>query len=154
MKISILTLGTRGDVKPFIALAIGIKNRGFNKKICAPKSFKELMEESSIKICPVSSDYRQFLNSDEGKKLLKYYPFSLLFNFKKVILYFIYKGFDNFWQYSKDSNLIIYHPKVLIALDIAQKLNTPCIIAKIVPMLSKTSEFINPSLKVFIYTPG
>ncbi len=58
MKISILTLGTRGDVKPFIALAIGIKNRGFNKKICAPKSFKELMEESSIKICPVSSDYR------------------------------------------------------------------------------------------------
>lgn len=45
MQISILTLGTRGDVQPFIALGIGLKNKGYNVRIIAPKSFKELLEK-------------------------------------------------------------------------------------------------------------
>ena len=142
MQISILTLGTRGDLQPFIALAKGLKNKGNKVRLCAPKSFKELVENNDIEFCPVSSDYKELLDSEDGKNLLKYYPASLIFNFKKVILPFMYKGFDDYWQFSKDSELIIYHPKVLVAPDIAQKLNIPCIIAATVPMLSKTSEFM------------
>lgn len=96
MQISILTLGTRGDLQPFIALGIGLKNKGYNVRIIAPKSFKELVEKNDIEFCPVSSDYRQLLDSKEGKNLLKYYPASLLFNFKKVILPFMHKGFNNY----------------------------------------------------------
>jgi len=153
MKISILTLGTRGDVQPFIALALGLKNKGYSVIICAPKSFKKLIEDYRIEFYPISSDYNELLNSPEGKTLLKYYPFSLIFNFKKVILPFIYKGFDEYLDYSKDSDLIIYHPKVLVAPDIAEKYDIPCIIAGTVPMLSRTGEFLNPALKAYINTP-
>jgi len=37
MKISLLALGTRGDVQPFIALALCLKNRGYKTIIYAPK---------------------------------------------------------------------------------------------------------------------
>lgn len=46
MQISILTLGTRGDVQPFIALAIGLKNKAYNVRIITPKSFIELVENN------------------------------------------------------------------------------------------------------------
>ena len=38
MKIAIITLGTRGDLQPFIALGIGLKNVGYGVKIISSKN--------------------------------------------------------------------------------------------------------------------
>ncbi len=125
MQISILTLGTRGDVQPFIALGIGLKNKGYSVRIIAPKSFKELVEKNDIEFCPVSSDYRQLLDSKEGKNLLKYYPKSLLFNFKKVILPFMHKGFNITGSIQKILTLSFITRKCLLHLTLPKKLIYP-----------------------------
>lgn len=40
MKITILTIGTRGDVQPFIALGLGLQQAGYKIKIVTHSIFE------------------------------------------------------------------------------------------------------------------
>ena len=40
MKITILTIGSRGDIQPFVALAIGLKNKGHQVSIATHHPFQ------------------------------------------------------------------------------------------------------------------
>jgi sterol 3beta-glucosyltransferase len=43
MKVMILTLGTRGDVQPFVALAQELQRRGHQAVVAAPERFADLV---------------------------------------------------------------------------------------------------------------
>lgn len=45
MKVTILTVGKRGDVQPFVALALELQKKGHNVTICTGINFKSLVEE-------------------------------------------------------------------------------------------------------------
>ena len=49
MKISILTVGSRGDVQPFLALAVGLKDAGHSVNFAANPEFKDFIESRGIK---------------------------------------------------------------------------------------------------------
>jgi len=40
MKITILTYGSRGDIQPFLALAVGLQKAGHQVKLAAPHRFE------------------------------------------------------------------------------------------------------------------
>ena len=44
LRIVILTLGTRGDVQPYIALGHALRDAGHTPVICASSDFKEFVE--------------------------------------------------------------------------------------------------------------
>jgi sterol 3beta-glucosyltransferase len=46
--ITLLTSGTRGDVLPYIALGLGLRQSGYNVRIAAPIGFKGLVEPSGL----------------------------------------------------------------------------------------------------------
>lgn len=46
--ITLLTSGTRGDVIPYIALGLGLRDAGYNVRIAAPIGFKSLIEPSGL----------------------------------------------------------------------------------------------------------
>ena len=48
MNIGIFTYGTRGDLQPYIALALGLKERGHEVTIAATEDFKEFVESYGI----------------------------------------------------------------------------------------------------------
>ena len=48
MKITLLTYGSRGDVQPFIALAVGLKKAGHDPLLAAPKLFSDLAERYKV----------------------------------------------------------------------------------------------------------
>ena len=56
MKISILTLGTRGDVQPFVALAQKALEKGHQAVICTGKTFKPFIEAAGIEFKEAASD--------------------------------------------------------------------------------------------------
>jgi len=56
MRISILTYGTRGDVQPFLALAIGLRNAGHQVRFAAPQNFADFVGQHPIEFVPFIGD--------------------------------------------------------------------------------------------------
>src|SRR5579862_8827202 len=90
MNIGIFTYGTRGDVQPYIALALGLSERGHNITLAAPENFKELVEGFGLTFHPLYGNVEEKMNSPEGQsvlqtentiKLMKYF-FKVLNSFK------------------------------------------------------------------------
>lgn len=71
MKIGIFTYGTRGDVQPYIALALGLMQNGHDVILAAPENFKELVEGFDVSFHPLYGDAEKIMNLPEGQKVLK-----------------------------------------------------------------------------------
>ena len=56
MKITIITYGSRGDVQPFVALALGLQKAGRRVRLAAPHRFAELAAPYKIPFEPLPGD--------------------------------------------------------------------------------------------------
>ena len=56
MKISILAYGSRGDVQPFLALAIGLRKAGHSVLLAAPHRFSGLAAALQVPFSPLAGD--------------------------------------------------------------------------------------------------
>lgn len=71
MNIGIFTYGTRGDVQPYIALALGLMEHGHQVIIAAPENFKDLVEGFNVAFHPLYGDAEKMMNLPEGQSILK-----------------------------------------------------------------------------------
>ncbi len=70
-KITILTIGTSGDVNPFIALGHELKNEGFEVTIATNDEFKSLIESYGLAFSTVVGDVRSSMQADKVKKSIE-----------------------------------------------------------------------------------
>ncbi|WP_456279697.1 glycosyltransferase [Bacillus sp. K7] len=146
MKINLLTIGTRGDVQPFIALGKELSRRGHHVQICTEGSFKDLAEKNRLSFSAIRADYADLTQSEEGKNMLKGNPLSIVSQMKTVIYPMMEQMLDDIWAASIDAEAIIYHPKVFGGYDLAEALPIPAFIAHPVPVIAPTRQFTNPVL--------
>ncbi|WP_096200215.1 glycosyltransferase [Bacillus sp. FJAT-45350] len=146
MKITILTLGSRGDVQPYVALAKELIKNHHEVVICTGATFKGFIEENGISFHTASADLMAIMESEEGSRVFNGGSFNLfkMMKFSKVVITPAYRrSMDDFYQASQEAELIIYHPKALGAVDIALHYNIPCICLPPVPIMYPTTEFPN-----------
>jgi len=70
MHIVLVTIGTRGDVQPYIALAQGLHSAGHKVTICTHSTFRGFIETHAVGFAPLTGDIRALLASDAGRRLL------------------------------------------------------------------------------------
>ncbi|WP_373600696.1 glycosyltransferase [Paraclostridium bifermentans] len=146
MRIAIFTLGTRGDVQPYIALAVEAIKRGHSAVICTGESFKDLIKSYNIEFSKADLDLMELLESKDGqdifnnasKHIIKAIKYS-----KEYINPAYRKTLEQFYNCAKSADVIVYHPKALGAPDIAISLNIPCIHMPPVPIVYPVEEFPN-----------
>src|SRR5258708_3324276 len=56
MKITLITYGTRGDVQPFAALALGLQRAGHTVRLAAPGRFADFSAQQGIPFAPLPGD--------------------------------------------------------------------------------------------------
>lgn len=56
MRITILAYGSRGDVQPFLALAIGLQKAGHRVKLAAPHCFEGFVNAYNVPFVPLTGD--------------------------------------------------------------------------------------------------
>jgi len=67
MKIILISIGTRGDMEPFLSIGEILKEKG-HRVICAfPEQFRNLAEDSNMEFASLGSKYIEMLDSDIGK---------------------------------------------------------------------------------------
>ena len=82
MNIGIFTYGTRGDLQPYVALALGLMEKGHKVTLSATEDFKDFIEGFGVTFQPLWGNAETMMNSTEGQsilqtensiKLMKYY---------------------------------------------------------------------------------
>ncbi len=70
MKILLTSIGSRGDMEPFIAIGALLKQKG-HEVICQfPEQFRKLVEDTDMRFVSLGPEFLEMLESDLGKKVL------------------------------------------------------------------------------------
>ncbi len=149
MRIAIDTLGTRGDVQPYIALALGLTARGHTVQLAAPEQFATLAHNCAIPFVPLPGRFLDLLDTPQGKAAVAgSRGFGAGFKLLKHVRPLMRTLFDAEWEAirSFEPDIIVYHPKALAAPHIADKLRRPAILASPLPGFTPTSDFPSPML--------
>ncbi|MGD9900762.1 MAG: glycosyltransferase, partial [Calditrichaceae bacterium] len=64
MKIILISVGTRGDMEPFMAIGEILKEKG-HRVICAfPEQFRNLAQDSALEFASLGTKFIKMLDSD------------------------------------------------------------------------------------------
>jgi len=143
LKIGIFTYGTRGDVQPYIALALGLIDKGHQVTIAAPGNFKDLVTGFGVTFHPLYGNAEEIMNLPEGQavlktentiKLMKYF-FKVLRDIRTPLRKTYIDGVDNV-------DFIIANTATLpIISAIAEKQNKKVALTYFMPPVVPTAEF-------------
>jgi sterol 3beta-glucosyltransferase len=143
MNIGIFTYGTRGDLQPYIAMAMGLIDNGHKVTLSATVDFKEFVEGFGVSFLPLCGNAETMMNSTEGQsilrtgnsiKLMKYY-FKVLHDNRKLLR----KSY--FEAISKVDFIIANSMTLPIVSAIAEKQNKKMALTYFMPPVVSTKEF-------------
>jgi sterol 3beta-glucosyltransferase len=144
MRILICTLGTRGDVQTFLALAIGLRNVGHDVTLSSDVSFSAMSAEYGVPYAPLDDSLNRLINSAQGKDALKGKGRLKLM---REVGPMLRKLMDMTWAVAQDARpeLLLFHSKQLAGQHVAEKLGIPAWITMALPTHSPTRAFVNPT---------
>jgi UDP:flavonoid glycosyltransferase YjiC (YdhE family) len=58
LRIVIVTLGSRGDVQPFLNLGVGLREAGHDVGVATAENFKNLIKEQGLNFIPLRGDIK------------------------------------------------------------------------------------------------
>ncbi len=143
MNVAILTIGTQGDVQPYVALGAGMKEAGYEVTFITGKGFESSISERGLDYAALDVDFLELAQSPEGKAAL---AGKNLFGTIKKLMPTIRRMLDEEWTAARGADAIVYHPKALGGYHIAEALGVPGFLAHPVPAFSPTRAFPTPVL--------
>ncbi|MEP7240761.1 MAG: glycosyltransferase [Devosia sp.] len=149
MRIAIHTLGTRGDMQPYVALALGLRARGHEVQIAAPARFADFATGRGLGFAPLPAEFLEMMNTPEGKAAIGGGEgFSAGFKLLKQARPLMRSLLDLEWAAAKSFSpqVIVGHPKSLAAPHIGEALGIPAVLASPLPGFTPTSAFPSPLL--------
>lgn len=142
MRITLLTLGTRGDVQPFVALGAGLRQAGYNVTIVTAEQFAGFVGSHGLDFAPIDRSFLDMLDTPAGKSAFEGGSRLQLIRQSMTVMR---RVIQDSWAGAQGADAIIYHQKILAGYHIAEKLEIPAMIAMPIPVYP-TRAFTNPIL--------
>ncbi|MEJ8573050.1 glycosyltransferase [Microbaculum marinum] len=144
MHVHLLTLGSRGDVQPYVALGATLLARGHKVTVTTGRGFDELIEDSGLVSAPISMDVRSMLGEPVVREALdslsgKVRAFRAM---KAETLRQIDETCDRIVE--TDADVLVFHQKMGVAPTVAAKLGVPAVASFLLPGMVATSAFPFP----------
>lgn len=141
--IMLLTVGTRGDVQPFIALGKGLKAAGYQPVLVAEDRFSTQAQQHGIEHCPIVARSMELTSTTAGAQAIagKGNKLALM----KQVMPMLREMLDSIAVAAQhvQPQAIVFHPKSMAGAALAEKFNMPAYIGFGIPALTPTSEFPN-----------
>jgi sterol 3beta-glucosyltransferase len=140
MKIAITTLGTRGDLQPYIALCIGLKAAGHEVLIVSAKNEAAFVQHYGLDFFPLDVDIQKIMESDDVKEMAKgNNPIKFIVSHlkgSKRMKQTMVATQAQIWTACQDADAIIFHPGMPIGFFIAKQLDKISVMANPFPVVA------------------
>lgn len=147
MKILLLTLGTRGDVQPFVALGRRLQGRGYEVSLCTCRGMASLVEGHGLRYAHLNNDILELAGSETGRRAVSETGVlgSLRWMAEAARLFkpIFRRTLAEEWEAARDAEAIVYHPQAVGGYHIAEALGIPGVMADPLPMWVPTAYFPN-----------
>jgi sterol 3beta-glucosyltransferase len=153
MRVLLATIGTRGDVQPYLALALGLRAAGHEVAICTAPRFGPMLAEHGFECLPMNGGLLDLLDSAKGRALFADLD-SLLGMLRTAVRTLRQVGpihhrmVADCWAaacaFAPD--VLVHHPKLIWMPAFAARLGIPAVLGLLAPMLVPTRESPLPGL--------
>jgi sterol 3beta-glucosyltransferase len=128
MNISILTVGSRGDVQPYVALGLGLRAAGHTVTLASHACWESFVTGHGLDFMPVAGDPRGMLEGETGQMWLASdrNPVRFMRGMMDATRPILRQAAQDYWAACQRADLILY--PILAALParaIAEKLGIP-----------------------------
>jgi rhamnosyltransferase subunit B len=131
-RIVITTLGSLGDIHPYLALAVGLKERKHEPILATSPYYRSTIEKAGIGFYPVRPDVDpqdatlapQILHPLNGPEFL----------IRKIILPHLRDSYADLWNATEGADLLVTHPITYAGPLVAQKRTIPWVSTVLAPM--------------------
>lgn len=146
MHITIVTLGSRGDIQPYVPLALGLQAEGFKVRFASFNAFRGFVQEQGLDFFPISGDPRTTMTSQAGQAWLRSgrNVAATVNNMRRTLAGEDLTGsFNDVLEACRGTNAIIYSFMGATAYHAAEKLKVPSIFTLVQPF---TRSRLTPSM--------
>jgi sterol 3beta-glucosyltransferase len=141
MNILIFTMGSRGDVQPYVCLGAALRRLGHDVTISTGQGFDEMIEAQGMISAPISLNFRDLIALPEMQDALRSLSGKIRAwrSFGKLIR----RHYDDMWAISQavKPDLFLYHPKGFAAQHIAEAQQVSAVATTLQPAFVPTAEF-------------
>jgi sterol 3beta-glucosyltransferase len=143
-----VTLGSRGDVEPFIALGLGLRAAGHEVSVATGVDFEPVVRALGLGFIPVGGDMQAAISGEEGRRMLRTKnPVAFVRRLRRTAEPIIHTMQEDIWAAVQGADACVFSYLCGPVLDIHEATGLPCIMGILQPMLA-TGEFPVPIIPV------
>jgi sterol 3beta-glucosyltransferase len=139
-RIAIATIGTMGDVLPYLALATELQKRGYSVVFGTNADFEDVITKAGVEFFSLGTHIKDWLQQSGFEGAMSQ---SLLVNFPSILKQgqdVVERAARNTWKMAQGADAIVVHINTSFGIDIAEALDIPVIMTALQP-LNPTREF-------------
>lgn len=153
MKILISSFGTRGDVQPYLALAVGLQRAGHQVTLSTSRTFSDWIHAYGVQTEPIGLSLQEVMQQPEAQAVLRSKNLLRQLRLFRNVLRQGSEMADVVWRAAQDADLVIQSPTGCCALEAASTRGIPALIASPVPF-APTRSFSSFFLGVLRFSLG
>jgi sterol 3beta-glucosyltransferase len=135
MRITLFTIGGRGDTQPFVALAVRLRQAGHRVTLAARPDFAGLAADYDVDFAPLGHPYQPFITgAAEASALGSGHLLNQLRYGLSQRRYVSDQLNQDAWRAAQGAEAIIYKYSWMTGYSIAEKLGIPCAAAMLFPL--------------------
>jgi len=148
--ITLLASGTRGDVQPYLALGLGLRDAGFAVRIATHANFAPLVAETGLTFARLDDNPSDLFARPGGESALRL-DGNLARNFQATLKFWrdarplFERLLSSGWRACQGSDALVVGLATLWGVHIAEALRVPCLRGYLQPF-TRTREFPSPLL--------
>jgi len=119
------TLGSLGDLHPYIAVGIGLRDRGHAVTIATSEVYRQKVEGEGLRFHPLRPDLGPLIGDTEVLRQVVHPRNGTEYVFRKLILPWIEQSFEDTLEAAREADLIVGHPIAFTTPTVAEYLDKP-----------------------------
>ncbi|WP_454854684.1 glycosyltransferase [Promicromonospora soli] len=149
-----MTLGTRGDVQPFVALAQGLQAAGHEAVVVAPHRFAGFAAAHGVSFAGVDEGPMALMDDADAGALVEGGIGSRLKLMRSMPAMFT-RVLQDSWAVARDSgaDVVIHNGQIVAGQHVAEALDVPAVLALPIPIYVPTREFPWPGVELPTWLP-
>jgi UDP:flavonoid glycosyltransferase YjiC (YdhE family) len=149
LRIAIVTLGSQGDVQPFVALGLGLKAAGHDVWVATGVDFEPFIRERGLEFVPIGGNLRATLSSREGRRFIRSNnPITAVRRMRKASTELIQTMQEDILKALARADAAVFSYLSGPVIDVAEKTGLPCFLGLLQPLL-RTGEFPHPAVSLW-----
>src|SRR5690606_18098906 len=148
LKVLLVTIGSRGDIQPYVALGKGLARAGHEVTLCSSAAYADSVRAQGLSYGHMGNGFVELMTSLEGRAGLERMgsltgALRTVIGLARRVRPLQQEMLEDAWRVATRvrPDIILVHPKLPGVLDMADALGVPAIVAPLFPQLVETAAF-------------